>query len=348
MTRVWNVKEEVSKCHQCGLCDKCCPVGISPKVMIGMYKAGEYENLINYIYDKNPFGEICGYICPNKFCVNRCTSMRIGKGVNISGLQRHFCEDYRDMIRPNFSPFNGKTVAVVGAGIAGMTASWWLAKKGFNVELFEKEDKMGGELNLIPKERLPKEVIQRDFDRILKTGRICLHLGEAFDRVGEFETVFYCIGSKPNKLEIEGIENAIYYDEYLKQQTYKMEEVAIIGGGNVAYDCACHNFGHSTLFVRRNYWDMKIDDVDFMNLVYRHISVVPTFTPEKIGDDMTLYGTFDGNKYSKKFDKIVIAIGRIPLLAQYEKPINVLTPADSVVETIASTIKQLEEYYNEL
>lgn len=343
MSNVWNVKKEVSKCTQCGCCKDVCPLGIFPKVMIGFYLNGQYEELINYLYDKNPFSEICGYICPNKFCVNKCIKCRIDEGVNIKGLQEHFCNDYKDLLKTKYVPYNNKTVAVVGAGISGLTAAWWLKNRGFRVIIFEKEAQIGGELNLIPEERLPRDAVKRDFKRIFEGGRVEIHLNEPFDRVGEYETVFYCIGSKPNKLEIKGIENAIYYDEYLKSEA-KIENVAIIGGGNVAFDCAMHNLGNTTMFVRRNYWDMRIDKTDFTKLIERHIAVVPTFTPEKI-EDMTLYGTFDGNKYSKKFDKIVIAIGRKPLLAKYEKPINVIVPADSVVETVASTIKQLEEYY---
>jgi NADPH-dependent glutamate synthase beta subunit-like oxidoreductase len=335
-----NINKEANRCTGCGFCKGTCPCGINPKIMIELYLANDYYQLVKYIYRLNPFAGVCGYVCPNKFCMNKCLLNHIeGKPVNIKGLQTYFASMSNPLTdNPNeyYSNFD-KKVLVIGGGVSGLTAANRLSQS-FNVDILEK-DKIGGELNLIPNDRLPWEVAVKDICRITNKPNVnIINEVKSFD---DYEIVFDCTGCIPKRLE--GFEQALTYDEYLKEDS-KEETIAVIGGGNIALECALHNKGKTFMMIRRNLWDMKIEEESFKTLRDKHIQVVDNFTPtnmDKVDENYILNGIKDDNLYSLSVNKIVLAIGREPT-PNIEGAFKI-KPSNSIVETVAITHKQLEE-----
>ena len=327
---------ECNRCMGCNICKNHCPIQFSAKEMIRLYKEERYDDLHNYIYDNHPFPIICGFICPNHFCMEHCP-----KDIDIKGLRKHFALRY-DWESKKYYPKHGKKIAIVGGGVSGLTCAWYLYKEGYTVDLYEKDCQLGGELNLIPEERLPVNYLTIELER-LSTFIDNLYLDTEFDpeKAKDYDKVFYCIGSKPK--EFPHMHGAISYKEYLEKPS-KEENIAIIGGGNVALDCALHNLGHSTIFVRRNFWDMRINRNDFLTIVDKQITVISNFTPLHSHNN-TVYGTIFDNRFEKSFDKIVIAIGKEDNIIE-TIPENgfVIKPSRSVVETISTTLEQIKNY----
>ena len=154
-----------------------CPVNCSPQEFISHAKNGDFEQAVATITRNNPMGQTCGLICPDKFCMKACTRSRIDFAVNIPKVQATILENYRNpsaevkAIRPN-----GRKVAVIGAGPAGLAAAAELGKQGYYVCLYEASDKIGGALNMIPDERLPYEAIAKDWSFIFNRDFITLYL----------------------------------------------------------------------------------------------------------------------------------------------------------------------------
>ena len=169
LTKV-QLKAELDRCLNCANkpCMNACPVNCSPQEFISHAKNGDFEQAVATITRNNPMGQTCGLICPDKFCMKACTRSRIDFAVNIPKVQATILENYRNpsaevkAIRPN-----GRKVAVIGAGPAGLAAAAELGKQGYYVCLYEASDKIGGALNMIPDERLPYEVIAKDWSFIL-------------------------------------------------------------------------------------------------------------------------------------------------------------------------------------
>ena len=342
-----NVLNESIKCISCGACEKSCPAGISGKKIIELYKQNKDDELIDYLYNLNPFSNICCHICPEEFCKNKCF-----KGIDLQELHKYFSKS-TNIIKNQI--FDKGKIAIVGGGVSGLTASWYLLNKGYNIDLWDYNRKLGGELNLIPESRLSKEIIERNLNPIVKHSHF-KHVQLHFENVDElsYDKIIYCCGCKPKRLDIEIVGPCYeYYDAYLSEPS-KNENIAIIGGGKVALDCALHNKGKSTLFIRRNYWDMKLTKKEFDLLLEKKIRVISNFKPSRIETFMPIYDceltgyiTLPNNMLQKEsfdFDKVIIAIGKEPIKINTDKGI-VIQPSNTVVETVANTVKQLENYF---
>lgn len=346
------IKTETDKCLGCknASCERNCPLHLSAKKFIQLYKDEKYFDLINYMYSVNPFAEICGYICPNKFCMNNCNRKFIDNSINIKSLQQSFSNKYKYLINYNKIQSNDKKIAIVGSGVAGLTAAWYLANKGYLVDVYEKTNKIGGELNLIPEFRLPKSVLESDLSLIKNNPNIHFYLNkeiEDFDILSHYNGIITAIGKQNNRLlNIAGEEYIISYNDYLTKQP-KTNKIAIIGGGNVALDCAllAKSLGSEVfMFVRRNLYDMRIEHNDILNLIDKKVNIITNFTPIRITKNLTIEGQYSSTNINfAGFDLVVRAIG------SYQKEVNnelvlKLPISNTVVETIANTLTALKEF----
>jgi NADPH-dependent glutamate synthase beta subunit-like oxidoreductase/dihydroorotate dehydrogenase/ferredoxin len=259
-------KAEISKCEYCEEkpCKNACPVDCSPADFIMAAKRGsnaDYKRAAAIIFGSNPLGGICGYVCPDYHCMEACVHRTFDNAVNIPPVQATIIQKAKELNSlPDFKSCkpNGKRVAIIGSGPAGLGAASILAQKGYSVEIFEKENKPGGMCNLIPDIRLDKKVLKSDIDFLLKLGNINIHYGKEFtefdgtkypvDKEPEysnkksFDAVIFTSGlTKDIKLGIKGEELAYDWINYLssyKKFNVKNKKIAIIGGGAVAADCA--------------------------------------------------------------------------------------------------------------
>lgn len=342
------MENEELKCKLCNKCENSCPAGIKPNKMIGYYKTHNYIALAKSMYDENPFALTCGSIC-HAPCINSCIFNKVNKPINIKEIQAICARDFYDWLPEIELSHNIKKekCAVIGTGISGLTAAWYLAKNNYLVSLYEKSNSVGGEINLIPNTRLPKIDFETDLNLILKHPLIDLNLEIEFteDLEKEFDYIFYCCGCKPKVLDIKNKELVITYDKYLLEEA-KNENIAIIGGGNVALECALYNKGKSTVFIRRDYWDMRIKDESFNKLRQQKVNILSNFIPthclRETNNKLSLCGNmYNNNVKISNFDKIIFAIGKEQIVPKTKKGI-IIQPSPTVVETIGNTKKQIK------
>ena len=331
------LKSELDRCLQCvhKPCTKACPVNCQPQTFIRQAKQGDTQGAVQTIMQNNPLGQTCGLICPDKFCLKACLRARIDFAIQISKIQATLLENNREKIPATPTFENGYTVAVIGAGPAGLAATDVLSRQGFSVHLFEASAQIGGALNMIPPERLPHSVVEKDAAVILNRSNVHIvyhkKIQNPSDLLKQFHGVIVATG-EPNikSLGISGEELAISYVDYLLHpHTYQTTDpVAIIGGGNVATDCAltAHRSGstHVEMFVRRRLCDMRISQTEYLTLLQNKINISALSHPEKIireGDSFTLFISKnhfinqqwqpipDSSVALKGFAYIIVAIG---------------------------------------
>lgn len=351
-----NVLNESIKCISCGACEKSCPIGISAKKMLSLYRSNKDNELLDYLYTLNPFSQTCGYICPNEFCMNN----KCPKQINIRELHKIFSNDIYDLYKHKKQNKN-INVAVVGGGVAGLTTVWYLVKNGYYVDLYEKDYILGGELQLIPEKRLPLNILKQDILNIITHDNITIHIRSTFTKNDEskYDEVIYCCGCKPKKLKID-FDNSYcdcltYYNNFLNKRIDFEQEcgknIAIIGGGKVAFDCVLYALSINlipTLIIRRNYWDMKLSDEQFKILRENKIRVISNFNLSKLEafytNEIDITGSINNNNYKETFHGCIIAIGKEPIKVNTDKGI-IIQPSNTVVETVTNTVKQLENYF---
>ena len=154
-------------------CQKGCPAGIDVPSYVALIAAGHYEQALEIVRADNPFPSVCGRIC-NHGCEVTCTRGEVDSPIAIMQLKR-FISDFEGT--QAFHPpqpvpkTRSQKVAVVGGGPAGLSAAYFLARKGYPVTLFEASPVLGGMLTqAIPEFRLPHEHLQRDIEYILAMG----------------------------------------------------------------------------------------------------------------------------------------------------------------------------------
>ncbi len=275
---------ELSRCLGCKAkpCYNACPAGVSPYEFIKYAKEGDFISAAKVILDKNPLAQTCGLICPDYYCQKACIRKKIDKSIEIPCLQALIMQK-AGLSKIDIPKFNGKTIAVIGAGPAGIGAIYQLILNGYKVELFEKSDQVGGAMNLIPEARLPKNVVNAEISRIIDNDRVKIHLETNLEDIyslkDKYHNIIVAIGQNIHRnLGINGEDLSIQYDEYLSDTTkYKPLKVGVVGGGEVAFDCVaslvnngCENV---EMFVRRNISDMRISQKDFEYLENNKVKV---------------------------------------------------------------------------
>ena len=247
-------REGVPPCHDS------CPIHGNPCGYIALTAAGKYEEAYASATQTNPFPSICGRICEHP-CEQSCNRVNLDSSVSIAYIKRFLADRHSEQgTEPTADEKqasieeNGKKVAVVGSGPAGLSAALELRKMGYAVTIFEKHGVLGGMMRIgIPEYRLPTEVIDRDIQNILDYGievKLNSHIQGQGDITKMFkdgaEAVFLSVGShKSMKMGMEGedCENAssgigFLRDIRLGRKTSVKKNVIVIGGGNVAMDCA--------------------------------------------------------------------------------------------------------------
>lgn len=246
--------DEGKRCLQCAnpRCSKGCPVNTSIKEMINMFLNGEIQAAGEMLFENNPLSLVCSLVCPHeRQCEGNCVLGIKGNPVNISEIENYISDYYMSVMKPSYKKVKGKKVAIIGSGPAGITISFILASRGYDITIFEAHDKIGGVLMYgIPEFRLPKALLERIKHKMVEMGiKIrpntligpVLSIDDLF-RDG-YKAIFIGTGVwKPRPLSIKGesLGNVHFAIDYLKNpEVYDLgDSLCIIGAGNVAMDTA--------------------------------------------------------------------------------------------------------------
>ena len=249
-------KLEADRCVSCGLCIATCPTHMAIPDYIKAVRDGDYARGVALLYETNPFSGICGRVCTHK-CETTCAARHEGDPIAIRWLKRHIMDQVtpgqiRTAIGKPSAP-TGKKVAIVGAGPAGLTAAFDLAKQGHAVTVFEALAQPGGMTRWgIPEYRLPYDIIDQDVDIIRSVGvdiRCNVRIGKdiMLDELrSTHDVVLLGLGLQLGRAtRIPGSDHADVRKavDLLRQATAGEDfgtprTAVVIGGGNVAMDIA--------------------------------------------------------------------------------------------------------------
>lgn len=259
--------EEAQRCLHCPTkpCISGCPVAVNIPDFIEQVKEGNFEEAYRIIHETSSLPAVCGRVCPQeKQCEAKCVRGVKGEAVAIGRLERFVADWYRENVKDEVHKpeSNGHKVAVVGAGPAGLTCAGDLAKKGYQVSVFEALHVAGGVLMYgIPEFRLPKTVVQHEIEGLKQMGvdiqtNMVIGRSESVDDLFDagYESVFIGSGAGlPSFMNMPGenLKGVYSANEFLTRcnlmKAYKdgvdtpiqhPKRAVIVGGGNVAMDAA--------------------------------------------------------------------------------------------------------------
>ena len=237
-------------------CENACPAGVNVPGYTSLVAEGRFIDAYNLIRQENPFPAVCGRICPRP-CESKCRRGHIDEPVAICDIKR-FVADYAHKREQPYTedvvfPKNGKAVSIIGGGAAGLTCAHYLARIGYDVDVYESEERAGGVLAYgIPEYRLPKDVLQHEVELVQKEG-VNIHLNTRVGQDIDFETikensdaVFIATGAPlPQRIGVPGenLQGVVHGISFLKKvnqcdEVATGEKVVVIGGGNTAIDSA--------------------------------------------------------------------------------------------------------------
>ncbi len=241
-------------------CKAACPAHVPVQAYVALAKEGKYREALAMIKTENPFPAVCGRVC-NKRCEDACTRGRIDAPVAIDDIKKFVAdlemnsnERYvpEKVVQSVYGGFDEK-IAIIGGGPAGLSCAYYLAQMGYKPTIFEKNQRLGGMLTYgIPSYKLEKDVIEAEIDVIRQLGceiQCGVEVGRDITipqlRKQGYKAFYIAIGCQGGKLpglhfqDAKGNEIAV---EYLRQsyenKTEFKGEVVVVGGGNVAIDCA--------------------------------------------------------------------------------------------------------------
>lgn len=352
------IKEKAEYCLNCQnpQCRIGCPLGNHIPDFIAQVKQGNYQEAYEILCDTTVLPAICGRICPHqKQCQGKCIRGIKGEPVSIGEIEKvigdwaleqgdSLLNCYLKQGMPKAT--NGKKVAIIGGGPAGLTASSFLRKAGYEVTIFEKQKDLGGILKRgIPEFRLSKDIVEKVIKQIVSLG---IHV-ECEKELGknlniaelekEYDAIFLGVGANiPRKMMIEGEElEGVFGGNSLLEvgnhPDYHGKKVAVIGGGNVAMDCArtIKRLGaeQAVVIYRRSEEEMpaevkeiqdaKREGVEFLFLTnitkvlgtekVEQIECIKTMLVEKEGEKRKVPVDIENSNYCMPMDYVIMAVG---------------------------------------
>ena len=236
-------------------CETLCPAHVNVPAYIALAGSGDYAGAIGMVRKDNPFPTACAFVCEHP-CEDRCRRTLIDAPINIRGIKKFAVDQLAADKVPTPAPAapTGKKIAIVGGGPSGLTCAYFCALMGHEVHVLEMRKQLGGMMRYgIPAYRFPRERLDEDIRAIVSAGNVTVHTECRIDAEGmrrlseEYDAVYVAIGAQGGKTlklegaDAEGVMSAVDLltkigdDEY---PDFTGKNVVVVGGGNVAMDCA--------------------------------------------------------------------------------------------------------------
>ena len=330
------LQKEINRCLGCKVkpCEKACPLGVSPHDFIALAKGGDFKSAAADIAKRNPLPQTCGLVCPDRFCQSSCIRKRIDSAIEIPCLQAKIMQK-GGLAELALPASNNKRACIIGGGPAGLGALFEFLQNGWSIDIYEKENQLGGAARLIPPYRLPPEVLDAEINRLINNERVRVYLNQEvtdYEQIRhKYDAVMVALGEpKRRTLGILGEEESLDYRRYLSAPaTYTYQKVAVVGGGEVALDCAItlkkQGAEEVEMFVRRRQEDMRIMARNFAELtqhqvVIRALSSITEIRPNGNQYDLTVINNRineqgkaeaiqDSTYKLTGYDKVIMALG---------------------------------------
>jgi NADPH-dependent glutamate synthase beta subunit-like oxidoreductase/glutamate synthase domain-containing protein 3/Pyruvate/2-oxoacid:ferredoxin oxidoreductase delta subunit len=239
-------------------CAYACPTKIPTHKRTALIRQGRLSEAPELVLQYSPLpATVCGEICPN-LCMNSCSRATFDKPLDIS----HMGSLALELSAPKKAGPTGRKIAVIGGGPAGMSAAWQLGLKGHSVDIYEASGRLGGKIEmLIPRERLPHEILEKEISRFREIG-VNVFLNSPVDKA-KFKNIYdsheivilACGAHKPRRIPIPGIENMVAAYDFLRDinsgnhPLLAGKKVVVIGAGNVGMDAASEAYNNGALSV---------------------------------------------------------------------------------------------------
>lgn len=273
--------KEADRCIACGMCIATCPAHMDVPAYIDAIRRDDMGDGLKIVYNANPLPASCGRVCSHS-CEHVCAMKHKGEAISIRWLKRYIVDQIYSMdyekILDSGEENNGRRIAVIGSGPGGMAAAYYLSLLGYDVTIFDANEKAGGMLRYgIPEYRLPYDQVDKDIEYIRSLGvkiRQNVRIGkdvEFTELYNDFDALYFSTGlSNPYGLNIDGehlkgvISGLSILDDVTKGVKPDIgSSVVVVGGGNVAMDAArtSRRYGSDvTILYRRREEDMPADE----------------------------------------------------------------------------------------
>ena len=326
------VMEEASRCLLChdAPCSQACPAGTDPAKFIRSVRFKNFKGAAETVRINNILGAICARVCPTeRYCQQGCSRSGIDKPIEIGRIQR-YVTDFEDACKMDIleaKPLNGKKVAVVGSGPAGLSVAGLLAQDGYKVTVFEKDAKAGGYLRYgIPEYRLPSAVVDKEVKRIQKLGvEIVLnHRVEDLKALQkEYDAVVVAVGHSAGKMlpifaGHRYVKTAVDFLHQCKQKKGNVkvpDNVLVIGGGDVAMDTVTTlkllGVKQVTDVVYETFDEFKASKKELRDAQSERVSIIDGYVPVSLkGKTVKFTHRFIPAELKVKADLIILAVGQ--------------------------------------
>lgn len=234
-------------------CQDTCPAHTDIPMYVRLVEQGKYSKAAAVIREKLTFPHSLGYIC-NHACESKCKRNHVNEAISIRELKRFAIENDKEEIwkaKRKIEPKKDKRVGVIGGGPAGMSAAYYLCKKGYAVTVYEKQPMAGGMLSYgIPKYRLPQEIVNHEIELLTEVG-IDLQLNKKIHTIDElksegYDALLVAVGTTKGKRPQgydkawRNVMDAVDFCRLACENNLPSlgDTVTVYGGGNVAFDCA--------------------------------------------------------------------------------------------------------------
>ncbi len=352
------IEEKANYCLNCKVkpcSNKGCPLGNNIPEFIKLVKTNQIFEAYKVLSQTTVLSGICGRICPHqRQCQGSCVRGIKGDPVSIGEIESYIFDKAHELGYSLKNCYNlqqsekalKNRVAVIGGGPAGLTCAAFLAKEGIDVTIYEKHDKLGGILSHgIPEFRLPRDILEKTIKDILDLGikvkyNYKLDKQKLNDLKNEYDAIFLSVGAnKSSKMGVEGedLEGVYGGNELLENgnhPNYNRKTVAVIGGGNVAMDCArtVNRLGAKTMVIyrraekqmpaeKKEIEDAKKEGVEFLfqnNIAkilgkdkVEKLELIKTDLVKKEGESREVPVNIEGSNYFVNADYVIMALGSI-------------------------------------